>query len=71
MGPNKVARLVRRYLETVARNGWSLFDYLATAVRLDAEQRRRALLHPDIARVIAYADPTGETAVGNVMRAGR
>ena len=68
MSRPKVSRLVRRYETTVARNGWSLFDFIATAVQLDAEQKRRAMLHPDIARVIAYADPTGEAAVRNVMR---
>lgn len=68
MGPNKVSRLVRRYQTTVARNGWTLFDFISSAIQLDAEQRRRAMLHPDIARVIAYADPTGESAVRNVMR---
>jgi hypothetical protein len=68
MSAPKVSRLVRRYEATVHRNGWSLFDYLATAVSLDAEQRRRALLNPDVARAIAYADPTGETAVNRVMR---
>jgi len=71
MGSRKVHRLVRRYVETVARNGWSLFDYIASAISLDAEQRRRAMLHPEVARVIAYVDPTGEAAVRNVMRGGR
>jgi hypothetical protein len=40
-------------------------------VQLTAQQRRQALANPDIARVIAYTDPTGETAVNNVMTASR
>lgn len=68
MGPRKVHRLVRKFEARVARNGWEFFDFLANAVLMDADTRRRALLDPDVARVIAYADPTGETAVSNVLR---
>lgn len=68
MGPRKVHRLVRKFEARVARNGWQFFDFLANAVLMDADTRRRALLNPDIARAISYADPTGETAVARVMR---
>ena len=71
MGSSKVRRLVHRFEATVARNGWALFDFLANAVLMDAEARRQALLDPDVSRAISYADPTGETAVANVMRAAR
>lgn len=68
MGPNKVSRLVRRFETRVVHNGWDFFDFLANAVLLDADQRRQALRDPDIVRAISYADPTGETAVKNVLR---
>jgi hypothetical protein len=32
-------------------------------------QRDAASIDPELARVIAYADPTGETAVNNAMKA--
>jgi hypothetical protein len=68
MGHNRVVRLVRRFEARVARNGWEFFDFLANAVLMDADTRRRALLDPDVARAISYADPTGELAVERVMR---
>lgn len=68
IGPRKVHRLVRQYQDRVAPNGWSFLDYLANAVQMDAERRRGLFADPALARVIAYADPTGETAVKNVMR---
>lgn len=68
LGPNKVVRLVRRFEARIARNGWEFFDFLANAVLMDADTRRRALLDPDIARAISYADPTGEHAVNVVLR---
>lgn len=71
LGPRKVHRIVRTFESRVAGNGWSFFDFLATSVQLDAERRRQLLDDPTIARAIAYADPTGETAVHNVMRSAR
>jgi hypothetical protein len=68
MSPSWVSRLVRTYKHRVERNGFPFIDFLANAVQLSAEQRRTALQNPDIACVITYADPTGETAVRNVMR---
>ena len=68
MGARKVNRIVQTFSERVERNGFAFFDFLANAVRLDAEQRRAALANPDVQRVISYADPTGEMAVANVMR---
>jgi hypothetical protein len=70
MSPSKVSRIVRQYRRQVEDNGFGFFDYLANAVQLSDQQKRAALLNPDIARAISYADPTGETAVNNVMRGG-
>lgn len=71
MGPRRVNRMVQQFEARVERNGFAFFDFLANSVQLDAETRRRALANPDVQRVIAYADPTGETAVNNVMRGRR
>jgi hypothetical protein len=68
MGGSKVSRLVRQFEHTVARNGWSFLDYIGNAIQLTAQQRVDAMNNPDIARVISYADPTGETAVNNITR---
>lgn len=67
MTRSHISRLVRRYEATVS--GWSFFDYFANAIALDSDQRAQARLNPDVARAISYADPTGETAVGNVVKA--
>lgn len=71
MGQSKVSRIVRTFESKVAGNGWSFVDYFANKIQMDADQRRALLARPEIARVIGYADPTGETAVANVMRGAR
>lgn len=71
VGRSKVSRLVRDFTARIERNGFEFFEFFANALLLDADTRRRALANPDVVRVIAYADPTGETAVANVMRAQR
>lgn len=71
MGARKVNHLIQTFEARVQGNGFAFFDFLANSMRLDAETRRRALANPDVQRVIAYADPTGETAVANVMRGRR
>lgn len=71
MSHSKVSRLVRRFRHRVEHNGYAFFDFIANAIQLTEAQRRAALANPDIARCIAYADPTGETAVNNVLAAGR
>lgn len=69
---NKIVRLVLQFHDRAPNaSGHAFFLYLTNAVQMSAEQQQRALLNPDIARVIAYADPTGEAAVNNVMRRGR
>lgn len=68
MAAHRVTKRVRQFEREVAGNGWSFLDYLATSIAIDAERRVQLLNNPDVQRVIAYADPTGETAVGNVKR---
>jgi hypothetical protein len=68
MSPSKVSRLVREYRNRVESNGFSFEAILLNTVQLTAQQRRQALANPDIARAISYSDPTGETAVNNVLR---
>ncbi len=68
MSPSKVSKIVRDYERNVAANGFDFFHFLANAVQLSAEQQRAALSNPDVAKAISYADPTGETAVRNVLR---
>jgi hypothetical protein len=70
MSASKISRLVRTFQHRVERNGFPFEAFLINSVQLTAEQRRQALANPDIAPVIAYADPTGEAAVNNVMRGG-
>ena len=66
--PNKIARLCVTFRDRVEGNGFAFFDFLANSVRLSEQQRRDALADPDVRRVISWADPTGETAVRNVIR---
>lgn len=69
---NKIVRLVVKFKERMPHaNGHMFFQYLTNAVQMTHEQKRRALEDPDIARAISYADPTGETAVANVMHSAR
>jgi hypothetical protein len=70
MSPSKVKRTVRQFESEAERNGWSLLEFLANKNQLTAEQRRQVFADPDVARVVGYADPTGETAVKRVMRGG-
>lgn len=67
MSPSKVSRLVRQFRNRVEQNGFLFEAFLVNAVQMTVEQRSKALANPEIARVIAYADPTGETAVNRVM----
>ena len=69
-GPNRINKLCVRFVNRVHGNGFDFFDFLANQVELTADQRRSALADPEVQRVIAYADPTGEAAVDRVMRSG-
>jgi hypothetical protein len=77
MSPSKISRLVRRYQTHVQpaadgvrpgrwRRGWSFLEFFGTACQLTAEQHRRALANPELAYLLCYRDPTGETAARNV-----
>lgn len=68
MGPRKVHRLVRRYQSEVAPNGIEFFDFITNAIAIDVDRRRDLQGDPTVARVVTYADPTGEHAVHNVMK---
>ena len=65
---SKMSRVVRQYIYRSDGHGMPFFYYLAHMLCLDANRQRALLNHPDVARAISYADPTGETAVRNVMR---
>ncbi|MHC9292492.1 hypothetical protein ACRCUN_08475 [Mycobacterium sp. LTG2003] len=71
ISPSKVSRMVREYKRRVEKNGFPFEAFLVNTVQLTAEQRRQMLANPDIARVISYSDPTGETAANNVDRGTR
>jgi hypothetical protein len=66
--PSWVSTLVGKYRRSPMR-GLPFGQFLAARVQLTAEERARLRVHPDYRRVIAYRDPTGETAVRHVMAA--
>ncbi len=70
MSPGNVKSMVRRFARQ-SEGGFTLFDYIANAVQLTMARRAKALANLDVRRVIRYADPTGEDACYNVMRAAR
>ena len=65
---SKVSRIVRDYMRHVAGNGYPFGAFLMNTLQLTAARRAALTNHPDWARVISYADPTGESAVRNVLR---
>jgi hypothetical protein len=72
MSTNKISRLVRRFINWApAGDGQLFFQFLANEVQMSEAQKRAAMSNPDIARAISYCDPTGETAVNNVLRRTR
>lgn len=71
-GNRKLFRLVHNFADRAPNaSGFVFFNYLTAAVQMSEAQKRSALLNPDIARVISYADPTGEAAVNNVVKRRR
>lgn len=68
MPPCKVNKLVREFCARATAGGWVFVDYLSERVTLSADQRRQLLCDPDLERVTAYLDPTGQTATRRVMR---
>lgn len=67
----RLSRMVRTFRGQVEGKGWAFFDYVTNAVQLSEGRKRAARSNPEILRVIGYADPTGETAVANVLRSQR
>lgn len=62
-----VARVSRDYAR-VAIPGTPIGVFIATRFALDSVERRRLAERADLRYLLSYADPTGETAVRNVMR---
>ncbi len=65
--PKWVQRVVRDYCSASA-SGLPFGMYLANRVELNAQQRQAILDRSDLRYLLEYADPTGETAVRNVLR---
>lgn len=67
--PAWVARTVRNYLASpITEMPFGIF--LFARVELNAVQRRKVAERADLRYLLTYADPTGETAVRNLMRGG-
>ena len=62
-----VSRIVRDYLSSISTD-YPFGAYLLNRVELNTDQRRTALANSELACFLNYADPTGETAVRNVMK---
>jgi len=73
MSPSKVSRLVRIYQREVAANGFPFLRFLANQLALTDEQQREVGRQLEDYRAYSHKlpDPTGETAVANVMRGKR
>lgn len=67
LSPSKVTRTCRDYLNLVSGKGIGFGDFLANVVSLDAAERR---VFDEVYYRLTHADPTGETAVRNVIRGG-
>lgn len=63
-----ILRTVRDYTSRIGATGYPFGAYLLNRVELNSEQRRVALANSELASFLNYADPTGETAVRNVMK---
>lgn len=68
ISPSKVSRMVREFKHRIEKNGFPFEAFLVNTVQLTAQQRQMMLTDPEIARVISYSDPTGESAVNNVVK---
>ena len=67
VSPGRVIKLVRTYVRRVQNTDIGFADYLAQ-VAVGEHQRR--LVADELRRVTAYVDPTGESAVNNVVLGG-
>lgn len=68
MSPRRVNKIVRRFAMNARKHGVSFHEYLSVEANLSPAQRRSIEANPDLQRVTAYRDKTGEDAVNNVMR---
>ncbi|WP_137160135.1 hypothetical protein [Blastococcus sp. CCUG 61487] len=64
--PNWVAKMVRSYLRSTVA-GLPFGQVLAAKLQLTAQQRVELEARSELRYVLEYSDPTGETAVRNVM----
>ena len=65
--PKWIQRVVRDYCSASA-SGLPFGMYLTNRVELNAQQRQVVLDRDDLRYLLEYVDPTGETAVRNVLR---
>ncbi len=63
---DRVTKLVGTYIRRVHANGYAFADYIAAQVAVSEVQRQ--VVSDELRKVVSYADPTGETAVANVVR---
>jgi hypothetical protein len=67
--PNKVARVCVAFNRAFPHGSWLMFwGYLAWHISDAADHKIAARACRDLQKFIDYADPTGDTAVRNVMR---
>lgn len=62
---------VSRDFARKAPKGTPLQVFIATRIALTVEERRHVSGREDLRYLLSYSDPTGETAVRNVMREQR
>lgn len=67
IGPSRVARLVHRFKHALRKSRMTFHEFLTD----EANRDRIMMKDPELARVLSYADPTGERATNNVMRQQR
>lgn len=64
---NRIARLAVNFKRHAPLGDkYLFFEYLSAQIHLSDKQKQAALNTPDLARVIGYADRTGEWAAFNV-----
>lgn len=69
-GVQRPCSWVKRVVRDYARSpivGYPFGAYLLHRIHLNTEQRRSVLARSDLAYLLEYPDPTGETAVRNVL----
>jgi hypothetical protein len=63
-----ILRTVSDYCERVEHTGYPFGPWLVARIQLNSQERVRAMNDPEVRYCLEYSDPTGETAVRNVMR---